>query len=62
MTKYIVQIDMAEFDQAPLWQDVCGARFDTQEQALADPDLPKKSSCAIIYAYVKQLGAELEHI
>ena len=35
MPKYIVQIDMAEFDQAPLWDDVYGARFDTQEQAQA---------------------------
>ena len=42
MTKYIVQIDMAEFEQTPLWEDVCGARFDTQEQALADIEWMKK--------------------
>lgn len=42
MIKYIVQIDMAEFEQAPLWEDVCGARFDTQELALADIEWMKK--------------------
>lgn len=42
MPKYIVQIDMAEFEQAPLWEDVCGTRFDTQEQALAHITWMKK--------------------
>lgn len=35
MTKYIVQINMAEFDQPDLWQDVYGVGFDTMEQAHA---------------------------
>ena len=42
MPKYIVQIDMAEFEPAPLWQDVAGVGFDTQEQALAHIEWMKK--------------------
>jgi hypothetical protein len=42
VTKYIVQIDMAEFEQAPLWEDCTAARFDTQEQALAHIEWMKK--------------------
>ena len=34
MIKYKVQIDMSEFGEAALWQDVAGAEFATRAQAL----------------------------
>ena len=33
-----VQIDMSEFNEKPLWQDIRGFEFDTQEQAQAQVD------------------------
>lgn len=33
--KYIVQIDMAEFGEPAIWQDVAGVEFDTMKQAVA---------------------------
>lgn len=33
--KYIVQIDMSEFGEPAIWQDVAGAEFSTMTHALA---------------------------
>lgn len=35
MPKYIVQINMAEFGEPDLWQDVAGAEFTTVTHTLA---------------------------
>jgi hypothetical protein len=40
--KYLVQIDMSEFGQAALWQDVKGVEFETRAQALTHIEWMKK--------------------
>ena len=42
MIKYRVQIDMSEFGEAALWQDVAGAEFATRAQALTHIEWMKK--------------------
>jgi hypothetical protein len=42
LVKYKVQINMAEFYEPDLWQDVYGAKFGTQEQAHAHIEWMKK--------------------
>jgi hypothetical protein len=42
MIKYKVQIDMSEFGEAALWQDVAGAEFATRAQALTHIEWMKK--------------------
>jgi hypothetical protein len=42
MIKYRVQIDMSEFGESAIWQDVAGAEFATRAQALTHIEWMKK--------------------
>ena len=42
MIKYKVQIDMAEFGELAMWQDVAGSEFATRAQALEHIEWMKK--------------------
>jgi hypothetical protein len=42
MIKYKVQIDMSEFGESAIWQDVAGVLFDTHPAAVAHIEWMKK--------------------
>ena len=42
MIKYKIQIDMAEFGESAMWQDVEGVEFNTRAQALTQIAWMKK--------------------